>query len=180
MSHQALTTLSEDEQAFQEAIRDFAENQIKPLVQEMDKNAQMDKGMLKQLFEMGIMGIETPEEYGGTGSSFTVACLVVEELARVDASVSVLVDVQNTLVTNAFLRWGTEDQKKKYLSLMATEKVGAYALSESVSGSDAFALQLKAEDKGDKYVLNGHKLWITNGNEADIFSLRKHCSRKRL
>ncbi|MBT4760936.1 MAG: acyl-CoA dehydrogenase [Bdellovibrionaceae bacterium] len=169
MSHQALTTLSEDEQAFQEAIRDFAENQIKPLVQEMDKNAQMDKGMLKQLFEMGIMGIETPEEYGGTGSSFTVACLVVEELARVDASVSVLVDVQNTLVTNAFLRWGTEDQKKKYLSLMATEKVGAYALSESVSGSDAFALQLKAEDKGDKYVLNGHKLWITNGNEADIF-----------
>ena len=129
----------------------------------------MDPGLIKQYFEMGLMGIETPEQYGGAGGSFTMACLAVEELGRVDGSVSVMVDVQNTLVTNAFLKWANEDQKKKYLPKMASEWVGAYALSESGSGSDAFALKLKAEDKGDKFVLNGHKLWITNANEANLF-----------
>lgn len=165
----ALTTLSEDEQAFKEAVRSFAEGEILPRRTHMDEAAQMDPELIKQFFEMGLMGIETPEEYGGAGGSFTMACLAVEELGRVDGSTSVLVDVQNTLVTNAFLKWGNEEQKKKYLPRMAADTVGAYALSESGSGSDAFALKLKAEDKGDKYVLNGHKLWITNANEAGIF-----------
>ena len=115
------------------------------------------------------MGIESPEKYGGAGATFTMACLAVEELGRVDGSISVLCDVQNTLVTNAFLKWGSEALKEKYLPKMATEWVGAYALSESSSGSDAFALKLRAEAKGDKYLLNGNKLWITNGNEANVF-----------
>ena len=165
----ALTTLSEDEQAFKEAVRSFAEGEILPRRTAMDEKAQMDPELVKQFFEMGLMGIETPEQYGGAGGTFTMACLAVEELGRVDGSTSVLVDVQNTLVTNAFLRWANEEQKQKYLPRMAADTVGAYALSESGSGSDAFALKLKAEDKGDKYVLNGHKLWITNANEAGIF-----------
>ncbi|WP_413581561.1 acyl-CoA dehydrogenase [Bdellovibrio sp. HCB288] len=165
----ALTVLSEDESAFRDAVRAFAESEIKPHVTHMDEKAEMNKDILKKLFEMGLMGIETPEKYGGAGSTFTMACLAVEEIGRVDGSVSVLVDVQNTLTTNAFLKWGTEAQKEKYLGAMASKWVGAYALSESSSGSDAFALKLKAEDKGDKWVLNGSKLWITNGNEADVF-----------
>ncbi|WP_413584100.1 acyl-CoA dehydrogenase [Bdellovibrio sp. HCB274] len=165
----ALTVLSEDETAFRDAVRAFAESEIKPHVTHMDEKAEMNKDILKKLFEMGLMGIETPEKYGGAGSTFTMACLAVEEIGRVDGSVSVLVDVQNTLTTNAFLKWGTEAQKEKYLGAMASKWVGAYALSESSSGSDAFALKLKAEDKGDKWVLNGSKLWITNGNEADVF-----------
>lgn len=169
MTERALTQLSEDEIAFRQAIRDFAEGEIKPLVTKMDEEAKMDPQLVKKFFEMGLMGIETPEKYGGTGSTFMMACLAVEELGRVDGSVSVLVDVQNTLVTNAFLRWGNEQQKEKYLKKMATEWVAAYALSESGSGSDAFALKLRADDKGDHYVLNGHKLWITNGNEAEVF-----------
>lgn len=164
-----LTILSEDEQAFREAVRDFAEGEIRPLVHKMDKEATMDKSLLPKLFEMGLMGIETPEQYGGTGSSFFLACLAVEEIGRVDGSVSVLVDVQNTLVTNALLKWASDKQKDKYMPKLAREWVGAYALSESGSGSDAFALKLKAEDKGDHYLLNGHKLWITNGNEASLF-----------
>lgn len=170
MEHRpALTMLSEDELAFKDAVRSFAEAEIRPLVSSMDEEAAMSPALVKKLFEMGLMGIETPETYGGAGSTFTMACLAVEELGRIDGSVSVLLDVQNTLVTNALLRWGTDDQKKKYLPKMATEWVGAYALSESSSGSDAFALKLKAELKGDKYVLNGNKLWITNGNEANVF-----------
>lgn len=165
----ALTMLSEDEIAFRDAVRDFAENEIKPHVVHMDEKAEMNPDIIKKLFEMGLMGIETPEKYGGAGSSFTMACLAVEELGRVDGSVSVLCDVQNTLVTNAFLKWGTEAQKEKYLPKMAQEWVGAYALSESSSGSDAFALKLRAELKGDKYILNGSKLWITNGKEASVF-----------
>lgn len=165
----ALTVLSEDELAFQEAIRDFAENEIKPQVTHMDEKAEMNPEIVAKLFEMGLMGIETPEKWGGAGASFTMACLAVEELAKVDGSVSVLLDVQNTLVTNAFLKWGTEAQKEKYLPRMAKEWVGAYALSESSSGSDAFALKLRAEQKGDKYILNGSKLWITNGKEANVF-----------
>lgn len=165
----ALTVLSEDELAFQEAIRDFAQNEIKPHVTHMDEHAEMNKDIVAKLFEMGLMGIETPEKFGGAGASFTMACLAVEELAKVDGSVSVLLDVQNTLVTNAFLKWGTDAQKEKYLTRMAKDTVGAYALSESSSGSDAFALKLKAEQKGDKFILNGSKLWITNGNEAGVF-----------
>ncbi len=170
MEHRpALTILSEDEIAFKEAVRSFAEAEIKPHVNEMDEAAQLKPELIKKLFEMGLMGIESPETYGGAGSSFTMACLAVEELGRIDGSVSVLVDVQNTLVTNAIIRWATEDQKKKYLPKMATEWVGAYALSESTSGSDAFALKLKAELKGDKYILNGSKLWITNGKDASFY-----------
>ena len=165
----AITTLSEDEIAFRDAVREFAEGEIRPLVQKMDEHAQLDAALLPKLFEMGLMGIESPEKYGGAGGSFFMACLAVEEMGRVDGSVSVLVDVQNTLVTNAFLRWGTEEIKQKYLNKMAREWVGAYALSESTSGSDAFALKLRAEDKGDKWVLNGSKLWITNGKEAEVF-----------
>lgn len=165
----ALTQFSEDEVAFRDAVRQFAESEIKPHVHSMDNEAQMKPEIISKLFEMGLMGIESSEKYGGAGSTFTMACLAVEEIARVDASVGVLVDVQNTLVTNAFLRWGTEAQKEKYLSKMAKEWVGAYALSESSSGSDAFALKLRAEAKGDKYILNGNKLWITNGKEANVF-----------
>lgn len=165
----ALTILSEEESAFKEAVRAFAEGEILPRRTKMDEAAQMDPELVKQFFEMGLMGIETPEEYGGAGGTFTMACLAVEELGRVDGSTSVLVDVQNTLVTNALLNWTTPEQKKSWLPRLAADTVGAYALSESGSGSDAFALKLKAEDKGDKYVLNGHKLWITNANEAGLF-----------
>lgn len=169
MESRPLTILSKEEKSFKEAIRTFAEAEIAPRVSEMDEKAQMDSKLVSLLFEMGLMAIETPEEFSGTGGSFTMACLAIEELARLDGSVSVLVDVQNTLVTNAFLKWASEDQKKKYLPQMATSKVSAYALSESSSGSDAFGLKLRAQDKGDHYILNGHKLWITNAAEADIF-----------
>lgn len=165
----ALTFLSDDETAFREAVRDFAENEIRPHVTEMDEKAQMRPDLVKKLFEMGLMGIESPEKFGGAGSSFMMACLAVEEIGRVDGSVSVLADVQNTLVTNALLRWANDAQKEKYLPRLASEWVGAYALSESSSGSDAFALKLRAEQKGDKFVLNGNKLWITNANEASLF-----------
>jgi alkylation response protein AidB-like acyl-CoA dehydrogenase len=161
--------LTEDENAFRDAVRQFAEGQIKPLVRKMDEEAQMDPSLIKQFYEMGLMGVESPEKYGGAGSSFFMACLAVEEISRVDGSCGVLIDVQNTLVTNAMLRWTNDLQKEKYLPKLAKEWVGAYCLSESGSGSDAFALQCRAEKKGDKYVLNGQKLWITNGKEASLF-----------
>src|SRR3954470_14935330 len=164
-----LTTLSEDEQMFRESVREFAEGEIRKRVEEMDENAHLDEALIKQCFDLGLMGIETPEEFGGAGGSFFTAILAVEELSRVDASVGVLVDVQNTLVNNAFIRWGNEEQKQKYLPQLAAAKVGAYALSEAGSGSDAFAMQTRAVEDGDHYVINGRKLWITNGNEADIF-----------
>lgn len=164
-----LTILSEEEQMFQQSVRDFAIEKIRPLVHDMDKNARMDPDLIKSFFELGIMGIEIPEEYGGAGSSFFNAALVVEELSHVDAACGVLVDVQNTLVDNALIRWGSPDQKKKYLSMLATGIIGSYALSEAGSGSDAFALACKAEDEGDHFVLNGQKLWITSAAEAGIF-----------
>src|SRR5204862_7051124 len=126
---------------------------------------------MKQCFELGLMGIETPEEFGGAGAGFFTSIIAVEELSRIDASVGVLVDVQNTLVNNALLRWGNPEQKKKYLTQLAAEKIGAYALSEAGSGSDAFAVQTRAVDSGDHFVVNGRKLWITNGKQADIFVL---------
>ncbi len=169
MKHSPLTLLSEDESAFREAVRAFAESEIKPLVTQMDADAQMPESLIKKFFEMGLMAIETPEKWGGSGSTFTMACLAVEELGRVDGSVSVLVDVQNTLTTNAFLKWGSPYLQEKYLPRLAKDSIGAYALSESSSGSDAFALKLKAELKGDKYILNGTKLWITNAAVADVF-----------
>ena len=164
-----LTTLSEEEQMFQESVRDFAIEKIRPLVPQMDHDAVMDKSLIASFFELGIMGIEVPEQWGGAGSSFFNAVLVVEELSHVDASCGVLVDVQNTLVNNAILRWGNDDQKSKYFPMLTRDTVGAYALSEAGSGSDAFGLACKAEDKGDHWVLNGQKLWITNAFEANVF-----------
>lgn len=169
ITNNALTTLSEEEDQFRASIREFAEGEVRPRVEEMETAGHLDEALMKQCFDLGLMAIEVPEEYGGTGASFFTAILAIEELARIDASSAVFVDVQNTLVNNAIVRWANEDLKKKYLPQLAGEKVGAYALSEAGSGSDAFAMQTKAVDKGDHYVLNGRKLWITNGNEAEIF-----------
>lgn len=166
-----LTTLSEDEQMFRASVREFAEGELRKRVESMDEQGHFDPELTRQCFELGLMGIETPEEFGGAGGTFFQAILAVEELSRVDASVGVFVDVQNTLVNNALIRWGTQEQKAKYLSQLASEKVGAYALSEAASGSDAFAMQTRAVDKGDHFVINGRKLWITNGKEAEIFVL---------
>ena len=166
-----LTTLTEDENLFRDNIRQFAEDRVRPLSKEMDEKGVFDKDLIHEFFQLGLMGIEIPEQYGGGGGKFFEAILAVEELSRVDASAGVVVDVQNTLVNNAFLRWGNEEQKKRYLPRMAADTCGAYALSEAGSGSDAFALQTKAELKGGDYVLNGRKLWITNGKEAGIFIL---------
>ncbi len=166
-----LTTLSEDEEMFRNSVREFADGEIRKRVAEMEEQGHLDPALTKQCFELGLMGIETPEEFGGAGGSFFQAILAVEELSRVDASVGVFVDVQNTLVNNAVIRWANADQKQKYLTQLATAKVGAYALSEAGSGSDAFALQTRAVDRGDHFVLNGRKLWITNGKEAEIFVL---------
>ncbi|HSY72518.1 MAG TPA: acyl-CoA dehydrogenase [Alloacidobacterium sp.] len=164
-----LTQLNEDEQLFRSTVREFAQQSIGPLVRQMDEEQHFSVNLLPQLFNLGLMGIEIPMEYGGSGGTFFEAILAVEEISAIDASVGVLVDVQNTLCVNAFLRWGTEQQKKTYLSRLATDTVGAYALSEAASGSDAFALQTRAELRGDQYILNGQKLWITNAKEAGIF-----------
>jgi alkylation response protein AidB-like acyl-CoA dehydrogenase len=164
-----LTTLTEDEEMFRSSVREFAEGELRPRVEEMDEQGKLDPALISQCFDLGLMGIETPEEFGGAGAGFFTAIIAVEELSRVDPSVGVFVDVQNTLVNNALIRWGNAEQKKKYLSQLAGEKVGAYALSEAGSGSDAFAMQTRAVDGGDSYILNGRKLWITNGLEAEIF-----------
>src|SRR5246127_880069 len=166
-----LTTLTDDEILFRDNIRQFADEKVRPLVKEMDEKGVFDKNLIHDFFQLGLMGIEIPEQYGGGGGKFFEAILAVEELSRVDASSGVIVDVQNTLVNNALLRWGTEEQKKRYLPKMASEIVGAYALSEAGSGSDAFALQTRATLKGSEYVLNGRKLWITNSKEAGLFVL---------
>jgi len=152
-----------------ESVREFAEAQVRPLVREMDEHAKIPRSLIDQLFELGVMGIEIPESHGGSGGSFFHAVLAVEELSRVDPSIGVLVDVQNTLVINALLRWGSDDIKRRYLPRLAAGTVGAYALSEAGSGSDAFALTTSARRDGEGFILNGRKLWITNGNEADLF-----------
>ncbi len=165
----ALTSLSEDEQFFFETVKEFAEEKIKPLEKKMDEEAVFEKKIIDQFFEMGLMGIGVPEKYGGSETSFFMSVLAVEALSLVDPSAGVIVDVQNTLVNNAFMNWGSDQLKEKYLPQLCNEKVGAYALSEAGSGSDAFALKTRAKDKGDHWELNGQKLWITNSKEAEIF-----------
>jgi butyryl-CoA dehydrogenase/short/branched chain acyl-CoA dehydrogenase len=166
-----LTTLTEDEILLSDNISQFADERVRPLVKEMDEKGIFDKDLIHEFFQLGLMGVEIPEQYGGGGAKFFEAILAVEELSRVDASAGVVVDVQNTLVNNALLRYGSAEQKKRYLPKMAADTVGAYALSEAGSGSDAFALQTRAELKGSDYVLNGRKLWITNAKEAGLFIL---------
>jgi butyryl-CoA dehydrogenase/short/branched chain acyl-CoA dehydrogenase len=166
---QPLTCLREEEELFRSLVRTFAEETLAPLVASMDEAARYDPTLLPFLFELGLMGIDIPEEYGGAGGSFFMSCLAIEELSRVDGAVGVLVDVQNTLVNNAVTRWGTGEQKNAYLTRLAQDTVGAYALSEAGSGSDAFALQTRARLEGDHYVLNGRKLWISNAREAGIY-----------
>ena len=165
----ALSSLTEQERMFQEAVQDFADAELAPRIVQMDEAAQMDTSLLPQLFDMGIMGIEIPEEFGGTGADFFTSILIVEALSRVDPSVGTLVDVQNTLVINALLRWGSDELKAHYLPRLASNTIGAYALSEAGSGSDAFALSCRATEDGGDWVIEGHKLWITNGSEAELF-----------
>jgi acyl-CoA dehydrogenase len=166
---QPLTILSEDETIFRDSVRQFADEQVRPLVREMDEHAKIPRSLVDRLFDLGVMAIEIPDAYGGAGGSFFHSVLAVEELSRVDPSIGVLVDVQNTLVINAFLRWGNDDLKRRYLTKLAGGSVGAYALSEAASGSDAFALTTRARAVDDGYAISGRKLWITNANEADIF-----------
>lgn len=168
---QPLTQLSPDEQLFRSTVRDFAQSEIAPLVRSMDEEAKFDSALLRKLHELGLMGIQVPEEFGGAAGTLFEAVLAVEEISAVDPAIGVLVDVQNTLVINALLRWGNNAQKKQYLPALATKAIGSYALSEAVSGSDAFALQCRAtrDDASGDYTLNGSKLWITNALESTIF-----------
>ncbi len=171
VSHVPLTVLSEEEKLFRDSCRSFAEGRIGPLVRRMDEEAKLEPGVIPELFELGLMGIHVPEEFGGSGGSFFMSVIAVEEVSRVDGSFGVFIDVQNTLVNNAIMRWATPEQKRKYLPRLAKDAVGAYALSEAGSGSDAFALACRAVEKTDHFLLNGRKLWITNAREADIFIL---------
>ncbi|MCU1332941.1 MAG: Butyryl-CoA dehydrogenase [Candidatus Angelobacter sp.] len=168
---QPLVALTDDEMLFRENVRRFADQSLRPKVREMDEKGIFDRELIDQFFHLGLMGIEVPEQYGGAGGTFFEAILAVEEISRVDASAGVIVDVQNTLVNNALVRWTTEEQKRRYLPQMTSNTVGAYALSEASSGSDAFAMQTRAQLKGSEYVLNGRKLWITNSKEAGVFIL---------
>jgi alkylation response protein AidB-like acyl-CoA dehydrogenase len=169
MERAALTALTDDERLFRSSVYEFADREVRPLVRQMDEEAKIPRDLIDRLFDLGVMGIEIPDGHGGSGATFFHSVLAVEELSRVDPSVGVLVDVHNTLVINALLRWGSDEQTRKYLPRLAQETVGAYALSEAGSGSDAFALATRATVQGGGYVLNGRKLWITNGNEADLF-----------
>ena len=164
-----LSRLTDDEQLLRANVRAFAEAEIAPLVRDMDERGRIPRTLIDKLFELGVMAIEIPEAHGGAGAPFFLSVLAVEELSRVDPSVAVLVDVQNTLVINALVRWGSADVKRRFLPKLANGTVGAYALSESGSGSDAFAMTTRAVESGDAYVLSGRKLWITNANEANVF-----------
>jgi alkylation response protein AidB-like acyl-CoA dehydrogenase len=164
-----LTVLSEDEMLFRDSVYQFADREIRPHVREMDEQAKFPRSLVEKLFDLGVMAIEIPESFGGAGASFFHAVLAVEALSRVDPSVAVLVDVQNTLVINALLRWGHDDLKRRYLPRLASNAVGAYALSEAGSGSDAFAMAARATERDGHWVITGRKLWITNGHEADVF-----------
>ena len=169
--HPPLSALSEEERFFQSTVRKFAQAEIRPYVREMDEAGVFRKEIIRQFFEMGLMGIEIPEEYGGQGGTFFQAVLAVEELSAVDPSAGVIVDVQNTICNNALMRWATPEQKARYLPRLAENTVASYALSEAGSGSDAFAMATRAEDHGDHFLLTGRKLWITNANESDFFLL---------
>jgi alkylation response protein AidB-like acyl-CoA dehydrogenase len=169
LAHPPLTVLSEDERLFRDSVYAFADREVRPLVREMDEHARIPRDLIKKLFDLGVMAIEIPEAYGGAGGTFFHSILAVETLSRVDPSVGVFVDVQNTLMINALQRWGSEEQKARYFPTLATHAIGAYALSESGSGSDAFALATRAVDRGDHWSLTGRKLWITNAGEADLF-----------
>ncbi len=164
-----LSRLTEEEELFRATVREFAETEVKPFVHEMDEAAKFRPEIIAKFFELGLMGIEVPERFGGAGGSIFLATLAIEELARVDASAAIYVDVHNTLVNNALLRWGSEEQHARYFPRMTADLLGAFALSEPASGSDAFALETKAEDKGDHWALTGRKFWITNGGEAGFF-----------
>ncbi len=165
----ALTTLSDDERLFRDSVYEFADREIRPHVREMDESAHLPRHLIDKLFALGVMGIEVPESAGGAGGTFFHSVLAVEALSRVDPSVGVLVDVQNTLVINALQRWASDELKQAYLTRLADRSVGAYALSEAGSGSDAFALTTRATERPDGFTISGRKLWITNGNEADVF-----------
>jgi alkylation response protein AidB-like acyl-CoA dehydrogenase len=165
----ALTRLAEDEVLFRDSVYEFADKEVRPLSREMDEHAQMSRELIRKLFDLGVMGIEIPESFGGAGASFFHSVLAVESLSRVDPSVGVLVDVQNTLVINALVRWGSDEIKRRFLPRMAVSTIGAYCLSEAGSGSDAFAMTTRAAERGEGYAITGRKLWITNGNEADLF-----------
>ena len=164
-----MTQLSEEERMFQGAIRDFADQEIRPRVQAMEQAAKIDPALIPMFFELGLMGIEIPEEHGGAGGSLFMTVIAVEELSAVDASAAIFVDVQNTLVNALLLKWGNDDVKRRYLPRLSSDLVGAYALSEAASGSDAFGLQTKATRQGDHWILDGRKLWITNGADAHLF-----------
>ncbi len=165
----ALTRLTEDETIFRDSVYEFADKEVRPLAREMDEQAKMSPALIKKMFDLGVMSVEVPESYGGAGGTFFHSVLAVESLSRVDPSVGVLVDVQNTLVINAVLRWGTDEIKRRYLPKLASSTIGAYCLSEAGSGSDAFAMATRATEAGDGFKITGRKLWITNGNEADMF-----------
>ncbi len=165
----ALTRLTEDETIFRDSVYEFADKEVRPLAREMDEHAKMSPALIEKMFDLGVMSVEIPESHGGAGGTFFHSVLAVESLSRVDPSVGVLVDVQNTLVINAVMRWGTDEIKRKYLPKFATSTIGAYCLSEAGSGSDAFAMATRAAETGDGFAINGRKLWITNGNEADMF-----------
>ena len=164
-----LTSLSSDELLFQESVSAFAEAEVRPRVDEMEKAAHLDPGLIRAAFDLGLMGLEVDEQYGGSGGSLMMVALAVEAISRVDASSSILVDVQNTLVNYPIARYGNDAQKARYLSKLTSDTVGAYALSEPGSGSDAFGLATRAELRGETWVLNGRKMWITNGAEAGIY-----------
>jgi alkylation response protein AidB-like acyl-CoA dehydrogenase len=166
---QPLTTLSEDERLFRDSVYEFADREVRPLVREMDEHAKIDPALVAKLFDLGVMGVEIPDSYGGGGGTFFHSALAVEALSRVDPSIGVLVDVQNTLVINALLKWGSKEIRDRYLPKMAADTIGAYALSEAGSGSDAFAMATRAVEHDGNWLITGRKLWITNGNEANLF-----------
>jgi alkylation response protein AidB-like acyl-CoA dehydrogenase len=171
----ALTTLSDEESMFRDAVREFAGTEVRPHVQAMDEAAQFRPELIQRIFELGLMGIEVPEQYGGAGGSIFLAVLAIEELARVDASAAIYVDVHNTLVNNALLRWGSNEQQRRYFPRLTTDLLGAFALSEPGSGSDAFALETRAERTAGGWELTGRKFWITNGAEAGLFIVFANC-----
>eukprot|EP01062_Namystynia_karyoxenos_P024306 TRINITY_DN19459_c0_g1_i1.p1 TRINITY_DN19459_c0_g1~~TRINITY_DN19459_c0_g1_i1.p1 ORF type:complete len:442 (+),score=180.75 TRINITY_DN19459_c0_g1_i1:86-1327(+) len=169
------TALTEEEDALRDMVASFCKTEVEPKSGQMDRDAKMCPDLIRKCFEQGLMGIEIPSEYGGAGMSFTGSIVAIEEVAKVDGSVAVMVDVQNTLVNTAIRRWGREEQREQYLPRLASDTVGSFCLSEAGSGSDAFALKTKAEKKGGKYVLNGSKMWITNSGEAGIFLVMANC-----